>query len=312
MTTPAIRTVMGPAEWSLLILLGVIWGSGFFFAHIAVIEIPPLTLVLLRVGIAALALHVYLLATGVSFVPALQRWPLFVALSLANNVIPFSLIFLGQTVLGAGVASVLNATTPFWTIIIANATTRDEKASWNKVAGVLFGIAGTALMIGPGLIAGLGGPVWAKLALIGAAVCYAIALIIARRFRGMAPTLVATGQVSASTLIMIPIVLLTNGTAGMFGLSALAWFSVLALALLSTSLGYLLYFSLIARAGATNASLVTLIVPVSAILLGAIFLGERLELFEVGGMVLIAIGLITIDGRLLPGGRLSANRPIRS
>ena len=298
--SPAIRTAMGSVEWSLLILLGVIWGSGFFFAHIAVTEIPPLTLVLLRVGIAAVALHVYLLAIGVSFAPALSRWRLFVALSLSNNIVPFALIFTGQTVLGAGVASVLNATTPFWTIIIANAFTRDEKASWNKVAGVLLGIGGTAIMIGPGLIAGLGGPAWAKFALIGAAISYAIALIVARRFRGMPSTLVATGQVSTSTVIMIPVALLANGTSGMVDLSALAWLSVLALALLSTSLGYLLYFTIIARAGATNASLVTLIVPMSAILLSAIFLGERLHLFEVAGMALIAGGLLTIDGRLLP------------
>lgn len=298
--SPAIRTAMGSVEWSLLILLGVIWGSGFFFAHIAVTEIPPLTLVLLRVGIAAVALHVYLQAIGVSFAPALSRWRLFVALSLSNNIVPFALIFTGQTVLGAGVASVLNATTPFWTIIIANAFTRDEKASWNKVAGVLLGIGGTAIMIGPGLIAGLGGPAWAKFALIGAAISYAIALIVARRFRGMPSTLVATGQVSTSTVIMIPVALLANGTSGMVDLSALAWLSVLALALLSTSLGYLLYFTIIARAGATNASLVTLIVPMSAILLSAIFLGERLHLFEVAGMALIAGGLLTIDGRLLP------------
>ena len=298
--SPAIRTAMGSVEWLLLILLGVIWGSGFFFAHIAVTEIPPLTLVLLRVGIAAVALHVYLLAIGVSFAPALSRWRLFVALSLSNNIVPFALIFTGQTVLGAGVASLLNATTPFWTIIIANAFTRDEKASWNKVAGVLLGIGGTAIMIGPGLIAGLGGPAWAKFALIGAAISYAIALIVARRFRGMPSTLVATGQVSTSTVIMIPVALLANGTSGMVDLSALAWMSVLALALLSTSLGYLLYFTIIARAGATNASLVTLIVPMSAILLSAIFLGERLHLFEVAGMALIAGGLLTIDGRLLP------------
>ena len=138
-TPPAIRTAMGLTEWFLLILLGVIWGSGFFFAHLAVTEIPPLTLVLLqRFGIAALALHLYLLVRGVSFAPALPRWSLFVALSLANDIVPFSLIFLGQTVLGAGVASVLNATTPFWTIIIANALTSDEKLSWNKIAGVLL------------------------------------------------------------------------------------------------------------------------------------------------------------------------------
>ena len=120
----------------------------------------------------------------------------------------------------------------------------------------------------------------------------------------MPPVLVATGQVTVSTVIMIPIVLLADGLAGMADVSALRfWGAVLALALLSTSLGYLLYFTIVARAGATNASLVTLIVPVSAILLGALFLGERLELFEIGGIVLIAIGLITIDGRLLPGRR---------
>src|SRR5580765_1347307 len=149
---------MGPVEWAMLILLGAIWGGSFFFARVAVSEIPPLTLVLLRVGIAAVALHIYLAARGPSFATALPRWPLFVALGITNNVIPFSLIFLGQTALGAGVASVLNATTPFWTIIIANAVTSDEKLSWNKVAGVLFGLAGTAVMIGPGLVAGLGGP----------------------------------------------------------------------------------------------------------------------------------------------------------
>ena len=159
----------------MLILLGAIWGGSFFFARIAVAEIPPLTLVLLRVAIAGAALHLYLLARGPSFALALPHLPMLSSLlALLNNVIPFSLIFAGQTALGAGLASVLNATTPFWTIIIANALTSDEKLSWNKVAGMLLGIAGTAVMIGPGLIAGLGGPVWAKFALIGASLSYAL------------------------------------------------------------------------------------------------------------------------------------------
>jgi drug/metabolite transporter (DMT)-like permease len=299
MTTPAIRTTMGSAEWSMLILLGGIWGGSFFFARIAVAEIPPLTLVLLRVAIAAAALHFYLLARGPSFALALPHWRLFLALGLTNNVVPFSLIFLGQTALGAGVASVLNATTPFWTIVIANAVTSDEKLSWNKIAGVLFGMAGTAVMVGPGMVGGLGGPAWAKFALIAASISYAVALLIARRLRGLPPTLVATGQLTVSTVVMLPVALLTSGTVGLVGTSTHVWAAVLALALLSTSFAYLLYFTVVARAGATNASLVTLIVPVSAILLGALFLGERLELFEVGGILLIAIGLVTIDGRLL-------------
>ena len=294
---------MGPAEWGLLILLGGIWGGSFFFARVAVAEIPPLTLVLLRVGIAAIALHLWLALRGPSFALALPHWQLFLALGITNNVIPFSLIFLGQTELGAGIASVLNSTTPFWTIVIANAVTSDEKLSWNKVVGVLFGIAGTAIMIGPGLIAGLGGPVWAKFALIGASVSYAVALLVARRLRVVPPTVVATGQLTVSTLVMLPIALLAGGSAGFIGTSAHVWAAVFGLALLSTSFAYLLYFVIIARAGATNASLVTLIVPVSAILLGALFLGERLELFDFAGMALIAIGLVTIDGRLLSATR---------
>lgn len=296
---PAIRSTMGAAEWSMLILLSVIWGGSFFFARVAVMEIPPLALVFLRVSIAAAALHFYLFVRGPSFALAMPHWRMFLALGVLNNVVPFTLIFLGQTVLGAGIASVLNATTPFWTIIVANAMTSDEKLSWNKVVGVLFGIAGTAVMIGPGLVAGLGGPAWAKFALVGAAISYALALMVARRFQGVPATIVATGQLTASTAVMIPILLVT-GTAGLFDVSLTVWGAVLGIALISTAFGYLLYFTLVARAGATNASLVTLVIPVSAILLGAAFLGERLELFEFGGMALIAMGLLTIDGRLLP------------
>lgn len=291
---------MGAAEWAMLMLLGAIWGGSFFFARIAVAEIAPLTLMLLRVAIAALALHLYLLARGASFARALPHWRLLVALGITNNVIPFSLIFLGQTELGAGIASVLNATTPFWTIIIANLVTSDEKAAWNRIAGVLFGIAGTAVMVGPGLAAGLGGPVWAKFALIGAAVSYAVALMVALRLRGVPPILVATGQLTASTVIAAPIVAMTADVAAVFDASLPAWGAVLAIALVGTAFGYLLYFTLVERAGATNASLVTLIMPASAILLGVLFLDERLELFEIGGVVLIAAGLLTIDGRLLP------------
>jgi drug/metabolite transporter (DMT)-like permease len=290
---------MSALDWGKLLLLGGIWGGSFFFARIAVAEIHPLTLVLFRVAIAAAALHLYLAVRGPSFRLAAPLAGSFLMLGLVNNVIPFSLIFAGQTAMGAGLASVLNATTPFWTIILANAFTADERLSWNKVAGVLLGIAGVAVMVGPGLFASLGGPVWAKFAMVGASLSYGVALIVARRFKVVPPIIMAAGQLTASAAIMLPVVLIWNGPAELFAASPHVWTAVLALAIVSTAFAYILYFGLIRSAGATNASLVTLVVPVSAILLGLVFLGERLELFEVAGMVLIGLGLLTIDGRIL-------------
>lgn len=283
----------------MLLLLGAIWGGSFFFARIAVAEIEPLVLVLHRVAIAALALHVYLAFAGPSFRTALPFAGRFFALAALNNIIPFSLIFVGQTQMGAGLASVLNATTPFWTLIVANMLTADEKLTPNKLAGIGLGIAGTAVMVGPGLVAGLGGPVWAKFVLIGASLSYAFALILARRkFVGIPPPIIATGQMTASTLIMLPIVLIGYGPGVLTVGSPHVWAAVVSLALLSTAFAYILYFKIVAAAGATNASLVTLIVPVSAMLLGISFLGEHLELFELIGMALIGLGLVVIDGRL--------------
>lgn len=287
--------------WGLILLLGAIWGGSFFFGRIAVAEINPFVLVLERVGIAAVALHLYLLVAGPSFRLARSHYGRFFALALLNNVIPFSLMFLGQTELGAGLASVLNATTPFWTLIAAQFLTTDEKLSVPKVAGIVLGIAGTAVMVGPGMVAGLGGPVWAKFALIGTALSYAFALILSRRqFAGLAPVHIATGQLTASTIIMIPIIFLAFGNQTTFIGSGHVTAAVLGLALLSTAFAYILFFRIVAEAGATNASLVTLVVPVSAVLLGVTFLGERLEVFELAGMALIGLGLVVMDGRLLP------------
>ena len=298
MTQKTTSAPMTAAVWAQVLMLGAIWGATFVFARIAVMEIPPITLVLLRVGIAAAALHVWLLATGCSFKPALRMaGPLFV-LALFNNVIPFSLIFMGQTELGAGLASILNATTPFWTAIIAGAFLSDERLTVNKVAGVLIGIVGTAVMVGPGVLADLGGPAWAKLLIVGAALSYALAFILAKRISGLPPQLFATGQLTASTAIILPVAVLVDGGRGLAEASYGAWAAVLGIALLATAFAYILYFRIIAAAGASNASLVTLIVPASAILLGATFLGERLELFEFAGIVLIACGLVVTDGRL--------------
>ncbi len=283
----------------MLLVLGAIWGGAFFFARVAVQEIPPLVLVLLRVSIAAAVLQLYLLAAGISFRAVLPHALGFAGLAMLNNVIPFSLMFTGQTAIGAGLASVLNATTPFWTMILANIFLSDERLTPQRFAGILIGIAGTAVMVGPGLIGGLGGPVWAKLALIGTALSYACSVIYSRKFVTLRPELMAAGQLTASTAIMLPVVVLTQDLSGLLTASGTTWSAVLGLAVIATALAYLIFFRILAEAGASNTSLVTLIVPVSALLLGSLFLGERLESFELAGMALIGAGLLVIDGRLL-------------
>jgi drug/metabolite transporter (DMT)-like permease len=296
--TAALTRSMSASDWGQLLLLGFLWGGSFFFARIAVAEIPPLALVLYRVSIATLVLHLWLRMRGISFSPALGRPGPFLCLALLNNVIPFSLIFTGQTEIGAGLASVLYATTPLWTILVANLLTADEKLSTTKLVGVGLGIAGAGVMIGPSLLSDFGGPAWAKLAVIGAAISYALAVVYAKRFRDIKPSVVATGQLTASTILMVPIVFLLYRPGHIVTSSIAIWTAVCVLAVFTTALAFILYFNIIASAGATNASLVTLLVPASAIMLGAVFLGERLEPFEFVGMALILSSLLIIDGRL--------------
>jgi drug/metabolite transporter (DMT)-like permease len=287
------------AVWGMLLFLSLLWGGSFFFARIAVREVPPLMLVLMRVAIAAAALHLYLLAKGDWHLFKRQQFAPFLLLGLLNNAIPFSLLFIGQTELGAGLAAVLNALVPFWTVAAAHFITADEKFTANKLAGIALGVAGAAVIIGPSAVTGLGAPLWAKIAVIGAGISYAFASIYAKRFKSVPPIVTAAGQLTASSLIMLPAALLAHGFWPPVSVSLPVWSAVLALAVASTSLAYIIFFRIIAAAGATIVSLVTLLVPVSAILLGTVFLRESLSAAELAGMALIGLGLVIIDGRML-------------
>ncbi len=286
------------AEWGMLLLLGTIWGGSFFFSKIAIAEIPPVTLVFWRVAIAAAAINLYLAIRNIGLRPIFPLAGSFVVLAALNNVVPFGLIFLGQTEIGAGLASVLNATTPFWTILLARIYAREEGLSANKIAGVVVGIAGTAVMLAPAVSSGLGAPLWSKLVIIGAAVSYAISTIFAKRFTGIKPPLIAAGQLSMSTLLALPLMLLVDGAGATLNAGTVTWLCILMSAIPCTAFAYILYFNLISSAGASNTALVTLVVPASALLLGAAFLGETLATFEIAGMATIALGLIIIDGRI--------------
>lgn len=288
---------MNAWTWGLLVLLGLIWGGSFFFARIAVQHVPPLTLVFLRLLLAALALHVYI-AGRLDIYPILKaRWREFLILGILNNVLPHALIFFGQTRIGAGLAAILNATTPIWTVLIANYLTSDEKLSSAKIAGCLVGLAGTIVLIGPSISTGSEAPLWALLLPVLAAVSYGFAATYGKRFKGVPSPVTAAGQLTASSLIALPLSLLADRPWELAAPPLDALLAILALALLSTAFAYILYFRIMAMAGATNASLVTLLVPPSAIVLGVLFLGERLSLAELAGMALIGFGLVILDGR---------------
>ena len=287
--------------WIWLLSLSVLWGGSFFFAKVAIGELQPLTVVFGRVALAALALNLVLSLAGRSLFQRGVPWPTFVVMGLLNNMIPFSLIFWGQTQIASGLASILNATTPLFTLAVAHLLTRDERINAAKAVALLVGFAGVALLVGPNLLVGDDSSFIGQMACLGAALSYAFAGVYGRRFQimGVQPMQAAAGQVTASTVLILPIMLIVDRPWNLAGPpSANVWAALAGLALLSTALAYLLYFRILAAAGATNLLLVTFLIPVTAILLGAVFLGERLEPRHFAGMALIGVGLAAIDGRI--------------
>lgn len=292
---------MGTREWAMLGALSLLWGGSFFFVAVALRGFPPFTLVALRVGLAALCLLVALRLAGLRLPRGRAPWLAFLGMGLLNNVLPFSLIVWGQTQIASGLAAILNATAPLATVLVAHLCTRDERMTANRLAGVLVGLAGVGVMLGPTASAGAGGSVLAQLACLGAALSYACASVFGRRFRhlGIAPLQGAAGQLLASSACMLPLALLVDRPWGLAAPGPQVWLAVAGLALLSTALAYVLYFRLLRTAGAVNLQLVTFLIPVSAILLGVLVLGERLTANQLAGMALIAAGLAAIDGRLI-------------
>lgn len=289
--------VIGPVEWGLLLVLSVLWGGSFFFGKVALAELPPFTVVFGRVGLAALALNLIVVATGRRMPVSARTWAAFVVMGLLNNLLPFSLIFWGQTRIASGVAAILNSTTPLFTVVLAHLLTTDEKLTPNRLSGVLLGVGGVAVMLGPEAMVGLGGDVVAQVAVLGAALSYAFAGLYGRRFKGVPPLITASGQVTATTIMLLPVVCLADQPWALPMPGAWTVVALVGLALLSTALAYVIYFRILAVAGATNLLLVTFLIPVSASVLGTTVLGERLGPRQFGGMALIAAGLAAIDGR---------------
>ena len=286
---------------SALLLLGLatVWGSSFFFAEIALRELPPLTVSLHRVFWAVPVLLLVVIAQGHRLPRGARLWGCYLVMGALNNAIPFSLIFWGQTTISSGLASILNSTTAFFGVLVAGLLLKDERLTPNKLIGVLIGVTGVAVIMGPEALRGFDPRNLAQLAILAAALSYAFAGVWGKCYLSSEPpTVNALGMLMCSSLLMLPVAWISEGPPRL-DLSAPVWASLGGLALLSTALAYLFYFAILKRAGSANLMLVTLLIPAIAVTLGMTLLDETLGSSALFGFGLIAVGLLVIDGRLL-------------
>ncbi len=303
MSSPVIRSRMGLVEWSMLLLLSMLWRGSYFFVEIALLQWSPLLIVAVRVVIAAAVIWGIVLAAGHAVPRSGPAWIAFFWMGLLNNIFPFLLIVWGQKEIESGLAAILTAAAPIFTVIVAGVWLKDEPVTRSRLLGAVLGLAGVVILIGPSALAGFDANLLAQLAVLGAALSYALAGVYARRFPRMNidPIVAAAGQLLMSSLMMIPLTLMFESPRQLIESSFEVWAAVGLMAVFSTALAYILYFRLLASSGATNAILVTLLIPVTAIVLGAIILDERLAWSHFAGMAVIGLGLSVIDGRLWHG-----------
>lgn len=285
-------------DWSLLGLLSVLWGGSFFFNGVVLRELPPLTLVFLRVALAAIMLLPLIKVYRIPFPKGLSGWKPFFAIGFLNNVLPFALIVTGQTYIPSGLASILNATTPLFAVVVM-AVAGEEKLQTHRVAGVIAGLVGVIILHGGGLELESGQGLGILLCL-GAAFSYGLSALVARRLPADAPPIgTATFQMLASAAMMTVVTGVVDRPWQLPMPGPATWLAVLGLAALSTALAYIVFFQIMQRSGATNVMLVTLLIPVTAILLGYLLLGENITAREIVGALVIGSALLLIDGRVL-------------
>jgi drug/metabolite transporter (DMT)-like permease len=297
---------MSLKSWGLLILLCFLWGGTVFFIEVALTDVTPFTLVFLRVSIAAAALLSYILVRKEKLPRDIRLWGAFLVMGFLNNIIPFSLITWGQVYITGSVASILNATTPLFTVLLAHILTQDEKLVSHKFFGIVLGFIGVFILMQPTLIDGFSVENIGQLAILGAALSYGFAGIWGKRLTKTPAVVNAFGMLACSSILMLPIVFFTEEPLSLVP-SLYSLGAILALALMGTALAYILYFRLLAVAGAVNLLLVTFLIPVTALLLGVGILNERIHPMAIVGMGVIFIGLALIDGRILKWRRQQKN-----
>lgn len=297
MTTRSIS--IPPAAWIGLFGVSLLWGGSFLSNHVALTEVPALTVVAFRVGGAALALWIYVLAKRL---PMPRGWPTWVGLfgmGILNNSLPFSLIVWGQKTIPSGLAAILNASTVIFGVLVAAAILRDERLTARKVVGVALGFAGVTVAIGIEHLAAFDLRSLSQLAVIGASISYALSNVWAKLMIGnLQPVTAAAGMLTCSSLTMVPLALAFDGVPAL-NYAASTWAALIWLAVMSSALAYILYYRLLALIGAGNTSIITLLVAPVAIILGALVLGETLRPAAYLGFALLTCGLLVLDGRVV-------------
>ena len=285
--------------WALIIGLGAVWGCSFLFNAILIRELSPLWVSAGRVTIGAAICWVFLLATRKTLPRDLGLYGQFVVLGILNYAVPFALFPFAEQTVASSIVGVVNGMTPMTTVIVSQLWPGGEKATWNKVAGVLIGLAGAVILASPSLGEGAAGQIIGILAALAATCCYALALNYARRFKDIDATITASASLTGAALVSIPVALLFAGMPVITRPET--WGALVGIAVFSTSFSFLLVYWLLPRVGATNLSLNTFITPISAILLGVLVLHESFLPVHILGIVVIFFGLVFIDGRLVKG-----------
>ena len=278
----------------LLLFLGALWGSSYLFIKITVTEVPATTLVIGRLGLAAGIMWLILLVTRQRIPTDRKVWGAFAGMGFLSGAVPWTLITWGEQYISSGLAALLQATMPIFTLILAVLLSDDERLTPLKVLGVVIGFVGVGILMLPDLREGLQASFLGQLAIIASSLSYAAGAVFARKWlRGQPPMLSTTGQLTTGLLFMLPLGLLSGQPFhGAPSLPAIA--SWLALTVLGTVVAYIIYYKLIQSSSATFVSTVTYIIPVYGLFLGALVLNEPLTANLMASLALILLGILLV------------------
>lgn len=296
-----------------ILLLAALWGPSFLFIKLAVTDIPPLTLVVGRVGIAAVLLYLVLRLQGRNLPKFGRAWKHFAVMALFQNALPFALFNWGEQHIDSALAAILNGTTPLFTMLLAHLFIADDRLTMDKLLGIIVGFGGLLLLIAPSLFEGFQVTTWGLIGVTFASVSYGIAIVYSRlHLRGLPPLVAPTAQLTLATLYMLPLSLIFEHPFSLPLPSLSAIGSLVALAVFGTALAFVIYYYVIERTSATSVSMVTYLVPVFGVALGVAVLGEQLSWSAYVGCALILLGVMVVNGLFrFDGGRLvsSGARP---
>jgi len=294
---PASRSIgMAARDWFWIVFLGAIWGCSFVFNAVLIREIGPLWVSALRISIGALGCWLVVIALHKPIPRDLTLWLKLGALGVLSYAIPFALFPLAQQSVASGVAAIVNAMTPLMTVVVAHFWVGGEKASPIKFIGVLFGLAGVAVLTIPAFAEGGSSSLLGILLCLTATLCYALSLNITRLFKGIEPTVFASIALTGSSLVALPVAFLAEGVPILVRPESYA--AALAIGLISTAFTFQIMYRILPRVGATNFATTTFIAPISAVLIGVTVLGESVHPIQLVGMLLVFCGLLLIDGRI--------------